>query len=169
MDFLRSAQQEASMTEEELYAIPVMLRLAAILFLAQPHEELLASARNIGRQRRSGNHVLSRRLGYAFSMLRFLASMQLESSLPEISVLEQIYVRDPVGAYAGMDEETKAAYRSETARIAKRAGLSEKRAAEQILELAEMGKRHGKDTWAFTSTKNRSEGQRTVPRAYGMR
>lgn len=139
MDFLRSAQQEASLTEEELYAIPVMLRLAAILFLAQPHEELLASARNIGRQRRSGNHVLSRRLGYVFSMLRFLASMQLESSLPEISVLEQIYVRDPVGAYAGMDEETKAAYRSETARIAKRAGLSEKRAAEQILELAEMG------------------------------
>ncbi len=92
---LSDAQREASLTEAELYAMPVMLRLAAILFLAEPQEELLASARNIGKARRSGNHALSRRLGYAFGMLRFLASMQLESSLQEISVLERIFVRDP--------------------------------------------------------------------------
>ncbi len=139
MGFLRDAQQEASLTEAELYAMPVMLRLAAILFLAQPYEELMESARNIGKTRRSGNHALSRRLGYGFSMLRFLASMQLEASLPEISVLEQIYLHDPAGAYSGMDEETKAAYRGETARLAKKMGLSEKRAGERILELAEMG------------------------------
>lgn len=139
MRFLSDAQREASLTEAELYAMPVMLRLAAILFLAEPQEELLTSARNIGKARRSGNHALSRRLGYAFGMLRFLTSMQLESSLQEISVLERIFVRDPAGAYADMDEETKGAYRAETARLAKRAGLSEKRAAERILELAELG------------------------------
>lgn len=139
VQFLGDAQREAAMTEAELHAVPVMLRLAAILFLAEPREELMKSARTIGETRRSGNRALSRRLGYAFSMLRFLASMQLESALQEISVLERLYLRDPAGAYGDMDEETKAAYRAETARLAKKAGLSEKQTAERILELAEMG------------------------------
>lgn len=139
-DFLRGAQSEAALTETELFSMPVMLRLAAFLFLAQPYEELLDSVRKIGKTRRSGKRVLAQRMGYAFGLLRFLSSGQLESDLQEISVLEQLFLRDPAGAYAGMDEETKAAYRRETARLARRAGIPEKRAAERILELAELGK-----------------------------
>ena len=119
-----------NLTEAELYAFPVMLRLAAIVFLAKPYEKLMAAAQAVGKSGRSGNRALARRLGYGFGVLRFLSAVQLETVLPEISVLEQLYRRDPAGAYPHMDEETKAAYRGETARLAKAASISEKSAAE---------------------------------------
>lgn len=137
--FLQDVQREVNLTEAELYAFPIMLRLAAIVFLAKPYEKLIAAAQAVGKSGRSGNRALARRLGYGFGVLRFLSSVQLETVLPEISVLEQLYRRDPAGAYPHMDEETKAAYRGETARLAKAAGISEKSAAERILALAEAG------------------------------
>ena len=142
--FFREAGTALNFTEEELNALPVLLRLAAIRHIAEDRETLrvLAAAPASARrgEAREADREAARRMDRGFALLRYLGSRQLESALEGLSVPETLYAGDPAGAYASMDEETRRAYRARTVTLAKKAGLSERRTAERVLELASAGK-----------------------------
>ena len=77
-----------------------------------------------------------------FGSLRALDAQDLGELLASVSPVERIFARDPAGAYLRMDGESRAAYRRQAGRLAKRAGLTETAAAERALSLARERREH---------------------------
>ncbi|MDR0294374.1 MAG: hypothetical protein LBH95_09525, partial [Oscillospiraceae bacterium] len=78
------------------------------------------------------------KIGALITSLRFLSSADLTETLQNEGALEAVFCRDPL--YNGMDEETRGAYRRRLARLARKARLSEREAAEKVLALCGEGK-----------------------------
>jgi len=83
---------------------------------------------------------LSDDMGRIFSSLRLLVALDATDILDEISQTEQTLRHDPAGVYDQMDEKTRARYRERVSLLAKRHRLGEHQVAEQVLELARIGK-----------------------------
>ncbi|GAC1702931.1 MAG: hypothetical protein NVS9B4_09510 [Candidatus Acidiferrum sp.] len=71
-----------------------------------------------------------------FGSLRRINDVDWKDLLENINVVERVLHKDPCGAYALMDSETRAAYREMIAHYAKRTGLQESEIASQVVELA---------------------------------
>ncbi|NDU91455.1 MAG: cyclic beta 1-2 glucan synthetase, partial [Ferrovum sp.] len=71
--------------------------------------------------------------------LRVLGAMDWREFVETMSVVEQILLEDPSGAYGKMDFVTRDRYRHATERIAKKCGLTEQEVATRVVALARVG------------------------------
>ena len=129
--FLGRAQQARPLTEGELSVLVPALKCACVERLAG------LCPRLEGDQPGEGT---AQALEEIFSSLRMLSTANLCPLLEQASRVEEALRRDPAGEYAKMDDETRARYRRELCRLARKKGLSEEVAAAQVLALCEAGK-----------------------------
>ena len=119
--FLRGFQSVTVLRGQELRLFPAALRMAAVERLSALY----------ARPERSAGEA-----GALFTTLRRLSTLDLGPLLEEADRTAAILRRDPAGVYERMDEESRAAYRRQVERLARKYRLSEHRAAERALELA---------------------------------
>lgn len=84
----------------------------------------------------SGNAEPPQAYGAWMDQLRQTKEVDWSAVHDRLSIVEQLLMQDPCGAYPLSDEETKAAYRSAVCRLAKRMGATEEAAAEAVLDAA---------------------------------
>ncbi|NLO47131.1 MAG: hypothetical protein GX111_02230 [Clostridiales bacterium] len=72
-----------------------------------------------------------------FSSLRLLSSLDVSLTLEDVSRVERTLIKDPAGVYIQMEQESRAMYRRDLARLARTKGISENDAASAILKLSE--------------------------------
>ncbi|HTF18449.1 MAG TPA: glucoamylase family protein, partial [Chryseolinea sp.] len=75
----------------------------------------------------------------SINSLRFLAKMDWREFVEELSVVEQLLMRDPAGMYRNMDFYTRDQYRHAIEKIAKQGATPEHHVAEIVLDLAGRG------------------------------
>ena len=112
--FLLGFQRVCPLEERELCLLPDALRRALILWLRR-HPD---SAPEV------------------FASLQWLSEGCLSPLLEACSAVDRLLRQDPAGVYPRMDEESRQEYRRETARLARKQGLSEEGAARRTLGLA---------------------------------
>ena len=133
--FLEEFQKVLPLTERELSLwVPAMTwalcrRLAR---LCRP-EALL-----------EGDGETAREMGELFTALRAITGGEWGELLEGASLLERLLRRDPSGDYPGMDDGTRARYRAQVCRLARRFGLGEAECARRALALAQKGEGEGR-------------------------
>ncbi len=135
--FLGNAQAASPMTERELSLFIPALKGALIerlCDLCRSLDSLLA-----GNVQLSEGERLAQGMEEVFTALRTLSSANLGLLLETSSRVEQILRQDPAGAYSKMDDATRARYRAQVCRLAKKQGISESASAQKALELAQAG------------------------------
>lgn len=125
--YLAGVQETTPMTEEELSLFLPALRGTMCLRLAEVCEKLEADPEQEG---------LTEEVAAVFTGLRTLTSANPEAILEGASAVEQTLRKDPAGVYADMDEATRARYRQQICRLARKLGAGEKETAERALVLA---------------------------------
>lgn len=133
--FLTAVQENAPLSESELSLFVPALKGALTERLAALCGALAEVQEGDGEEQRK----LAGTMEVLFGSLRFLAGANLTALLEEASLVERILRRDPAGVYPYMDDESRGRYRRETCRLARRAGITERAAAERLLRLAEQG------------------------------
>lgn len=73
----------------------------------------------------------------AITSLRSLATADLTALMESADLAGRELARDPAGAYAAMDERSRALYRRRLAEIARRSGMTELECARRVLALAQ--------------------------------
>jgi len=144
--FLDAYQEETVLSERELALFVPFLKAELVLFLAA----LFADKEADGEAAAA-----------AFTSLRMLASLDAADILEQVDRVERELRRDPAGLYALMDAETRADYRRELARLAKRAGLEPREAARAVLALAERGPEKHVGHYLFTEPLGREKKEPT--------
>ena len=124
LSFLSGVQKKTILTRRELQLFPAALRCAALSLLAQAYEKDLPD---------------SGLTGALFTSLRLWGTLDLAKMLEEADRTEQILRQDPAGVYPLMDEGSRAAYRRQTEKLARRRGIPEYRAAQRAVRLAREG------------------------------
>ena len=119
--FLTEYQRRRPLREKELWLFIPILKSELTLFLAAA-----VTAKDVSEE------VLKN----VFDSYRLLSQTDLSELMESVNRLDECLSRDPSGIYPKMDAETRAAYRRETARIAKRQRMSETDAAKKAVELA---------------------------------
>ena len=119
--FLGGFQKKIVLTRRELTLFPAGLRGAALLELAEEYG------------RPSPDPL---RVGALFGALRLWGALDLAAVLERADRTEQILREDPAGIYPRMDEKTRALYRLQTEKLARRRGIPEYRAAQRAVRLA---------------------------------
>ncbi len=144
--FLQTFQEITPLTTGELWALPLMLRLAVLESLA----EALAAVTKRKWEKTSLPNVqnwletsaqLDPEAVVANSILdlRLLATQDWKTFVESVSILEKILQDDPAGLYAQMDFETRNHYRSVIEDLADGSSLSEAEIATQTVQLAQEG------------------------------
>src|SRR5215216_2147912 len=145
-NFLQVFQKVTPLTTGELWALPLMLRLAVLESLA----EALAAATQLKWDSMSQT-VLQRRtetpdqvdpneiVANSILDLRLLATQDWKAFFESTSLLEQILRGDPAGLYAQMYFETRNHYRSVIEELAHGSTMSEADIATQTVQLAQAG------------------------------
>jgi len=128
--YLGGIQEAVPMTEEELSLFVPALRGELCRQLAELCERIEAGPEEVG---------LAEEAERLFTGLRFLSTANLGPVLEDTSVVEKTLRRDPAGLYDKMDEATRAQYRRQVCRLARRTGQGEKETAERALALAQAG------------------------------
>jgi cyclic beta-1,2-glucan synthetase len=123
--FIAAYQESTPLALGELWAIPIMLRLALLDKLRQIAARLDHSEEDDGTA--AANSIGS---------LRLLAGMDWRAFVETLSVVEQALRRDPAGVYAGMDFATRDQYRHAVERLARAGRRSESGVADAALALA---------------------------------
>ena len=131
--FLEQFQQVVPLWEKELSLLVPAMAWALVRRLEQQcrREERLRSE--------DGQEQTAREMGELFTALRTLSGADWSALLEGASLVEGLLARDPAGEYRGMDDETRARYRAQVCRLARRLGLGETEVAQQALELAQKG------------------------------
>ena len=140
--FLDEFQKSRVLTERELTAfIPALkAELAAFLDEVYPRE-----LRDLGEDRE-----LAELAENVFTSLRLLADVDLSRVLEGVNRVEAALRADPSGIYPLMDEDTRALYRTQVARVAKKAGIPQHEAAKKAVELAGSGGENHVGHYIFT-------------------
>ncbi len=125
--YLAGIQEVRPLTEEELSLTVPALKGELCRRLARLCREVEANPELEG---------LAGELEGVFTGLRTLSTANLGPLLEASSPVEQALRQDPAGLYEKMDEATRARYRQQVCRLAKRARMGEREAAERALELA---------------------------------
>ncbi|MBQ7460546.1 MAG: hypothetical protein IJS72_04170 [Oscillospiraceae bacterium] len=121
--FLREYQRVRPLGEKELWLFITVLKAELTLFLSRIAADV-------------DNGVSEEVLKNVFDSYRLLSQKDLTGLIEEADRVEECLRRDPAGVYPHMDSETRAAYRRETAKLARKAGLTELDAAKRAVELA---------------------------------
>lgn len=135
--FLGHVQAARPLTERELSLfIPALKGALAdrLACLCRGLEHLLAGKGEEGEEGR-----LAESMGEVFTALRTLSNANLGRLLEESSRVEQLLQQDPTGEYVGMDDATRARYRGQVCRLARKQGMGESEVAQKVLDLARAG------------------------------
>lgn len=120
--FFEGFQRVTPLTLRELNLLGAALRAALVKLLreefdsGEPDDELAAAA---------------------ITSLRSLATADLTALMESADLAGRELARDPAGAYAAMDERSRALYRRRLAEIARRSGMTELECARRVLALAQ--------------------------------
>ena len=126
--FLGGVQRGAPLSELELAHFIPALKGALILRLAR-----------LCRSLPGRDEALAGELERLFTTLRTLGGADLAPVLERHSQAEQALRQDPAGAYAAMDDATRARYRDRLCALARKTGRSEAETARRLLELCRAG------------------------------
>lgn len=117
---ISSYSKDNTLSEEELFLIPAVLKGCAVIEIADAADSTDEKA-----------------LPVLFAMLRFLSSADLSRELSALSRIEKILSDDPAGIYIDMSDESRAMYRSSIVKLAKKYKTTEENAARRCVELSE--------------------------------
>lgn len=129
-NFLRGIQETGPLTEEELSLFIPAAKSALCIHLAEFCTAL---------ERDSECKELALRMEEVFTGLRTLAAANLGPILEAASCVDRILRQDPAGVYGKMSEATRARYRNQVCRLARKYRISEQDVAQRVLELAAQG------------------------------
>jgi len=115
-------QEVAPLIMGEIWALPVMLRLAAVETLVESIGKLTD---RLPREGEVGDAVDEARVANAVLSLRALAAEDWKAFFERVSLVEQALGADPAGLYAHMEFDTRDRYRKVVEDLARAAGRSE--------------------------------------------
>jgi cyclic beta-1,2-glucan synthetase len=149
-NFLQIFQEVTPLTTGELWALPLMLRLAVLESLAEALTTVTKLKWDVGPQpkfrRRIESFAPASPQGDADGIvansilnLRLLATQDWKTFFESTSFLEKTLRDDPADVYAQMDFETRNHYRSVIEELASGSSLSEADIAIQAIQLAQAG------------------------------
>lgn len=140
VEFLEAYQRAAVLTTAELWAMPSMLRLAALEILADGFAELNAELappfKTTALARASRPENPTDRIARAITIMIAVRAIEWRDVIDQTSPIEALLNSDPAGVYAHMDFATRDRYRGAVEDIAKGSDASEKAVAETALALA---------------------------------
>ena len=128
--FVEVFQRTTVMQMRELRLLPAALTLVLLEKIAAQGEEFVH------------NPQASLGIGVCMRSLRDLAQATWKEILEPLIAMDQVLRRDPAGAYAQMDYESRDLYRKRISRMASRSDFSETDVAAQAVALAEQATRH---------------------------
>jgi cyclic beta-1,2-glucan synthetase len=145
--FFRAVQEIAPFEMAELWQLRPLTEFALLERLAERANDLeglpySSSEVRLGKGESAGAAV---NVQVLVASLRTVADTVWKESLERINVVEQILRKDPSGAYAQMDDESRDSYRKTVTRLAKRSNASEPSIAQAALNLASRLHRTGDD------------------------
>ena len=135
--FIQSFQRATPLQVGELWALPLMLRLAVMETLAEGLADITklsweaAAAPKVWKEFRSGSETVGAnsetKVVHSILNLRLLATVQWKEFFESTSVLEQTLRRDPINIYGNSDFETRNQYRSIVEELARGSAQRRKR------------------------------------------
>ncbi|MBI4786241.1 MAG: cellobiose phosphorylase [Chloroflexi bacterium] len=136
--FVRLYQDIGRLTTGEIWALPVMLRLALIELLAQAVSRItqLPKAESLPVPSWRAAITDDELVAHCIISLRILATQDWQVFFESVSGVEQILRGDPAQVYARMDRETRDRYRKVIERLALATGNDEQSVAHAAIELA---------------------------------
>jgi cyclic beta-1,2-glucan synthetase len=140
--FVRAYQETASLTMGELWAWPAILRLAVLGLLARSCLQLtqeLSGAGQTSEQQRD-DAALGDLVAHCVRSLHVLETQDWKVFFETLSRVEELLCEDPAGVYAGMDFETRNAYRGVVEELARFSSQDEEDVAQEALRL-------GRELW----------------------
>ncbi|MHB8750294.1 MAG: GH36-type glycosyl hydrolase domain-containing protein [Aggregatilineales bacterium] len=123
-------------TMGELWAFPIMLRLAILDNLTKTLSRLMSA--NVSQSISQPVPLVSDdgSVGDSITSLRMLAAQDWKLFFESVSQVEQILRQDPAGIYTHMDFDTRNDYRSVIERLADASGSTEEAVARQVITLS---------------------------------
>ncbi len=142
--FVAAYQEVIPLTIGELWALPVMLRLAVLEDLANAFLRILKPTQGVGpgvlpptaELQEADDGVI---VGNGILNLRSLATQDWKQIFEDLSIVEKTLQKDPAGIYAFMDFETRDQYRRAIEEIALASDLDEGEVALRTIDVAKMG------------------------------
>ena len=131
-DFVGAYQEYSPLTLGELWATPIMLRMAAIEAIRRVAWRV---ARHMGHGQDRISDVRAIRNGIAW--LRVLGALDWNQFVETESIVNQILQQDPAGIYGQMDFESRDRYRHVVEGLARRSLSTEPAVARSVLEFAQ--------------------------------
>lgn len=137
--FVQLYQDFAELTSGELWALPVMLRLGLVEFLAQSVSRITNLPRKNSLPTLTLPPVITgdETVANCITSLRMLATQDWQDFFESVSRVEHILRDDPAHVYARMDPETRDRYRKVIEKIALATGWDEQSVAHQTIDLAQ--------------------------------
>jgi len=151
VEFTQAYQPRPSLTTGELWALPIMLRLALVELLAETLSRLVAEqtegqGRDVGAVDLTGSVSDDAIVASAVSSIRVLSTLDWKEFFEGVSRVEKVLRSDPSGVYPRMDYETRVRYREVIEEIALRIDQDEEQIAREAVALAESARRsHSQD------------------------
>jgi cyclic beta-1,2-glucan synthetase len=132
---------EQPLRMSELWAFPIMLRIAILEVLAQTiaHVAQLKLGWTLPYDHKISDDTDDHLVAASFGSLQFLASQDWRDFFESASRVEQVLRREPAGVYAAMDKETRDHYRKAIELMADSTGRHEIAVANAALDLSEDG------------------------------
>ncbi len=139
--FVQAYQQVAPLTIGELWALPTMLRMGIIEYLAGAvaevaglgaHRDQVGPATVSHPKEQEAEEIV----GNCILSLRSLAAHDWQEFFEDVSRVEAVLRSDPTAVYERMDFDTRDRYRKVVEELARTAGRSEERVAREAVWLA---------------------------------
>ena len=136
--FVHLYQDLAPLTTGELWALPVMLRLGLVEFLAQSVSRITDLPRANSLPTLTLPHAITgdETVANCITSLRMLATQDWQDFFESVSRVEHVLRDDPANVYAKMDRETRDRYRKVIEKLARATGQDEQSVARQAIDLA---------------------------------
>ncbi|MCL5999347.1 MAG: hypothetical protein M1546_25280 [Chloroflexi bacterium] len=143
--FVIAYQQEQPLTMGELWALPIMLRIALLEHLTQaitsvnPPEHLTQKGAHTHAPELIADAEAGTRVGNGITALRRLAAHDWMAFFEHVSLVEQTLRDDPAEVYEHMDADTRNRYRHVIEGYARATDVDEQTIAAQAVQLARAG------------------------------
>ena len=125
IEYLDGFQSVSPLPQNELYFFPAVLLTQLIAAIAEACTQLKSTAEP---------DTLSERFAALFGSVRLISELDMHNLLERVDTVEKALRADPSGVYPRMDEQSRAEYRLQLARLAKREGLEEHVFAKKLTE-----------------------------------
>ena len=126
--FVETAEQQDPLLLREVNLLPGCLKLAQLEFVLNSADEVFASG--------AMPSVEQSPFSAPIHSLRRMNQFEWQPVLEALVIFHRVLEQDPVGAYARMEEETRASYRQRVAELAADSNYSELQVAEAAVEMS---------------------------------